>query len=1363
MAVEDSSKPYASEVETTRFPIVGIGASAGGLVAFKQLLQALPTDLGMAFVLIPHLAPEHRSLMAEILSRETPMPVLEVHDEPLIEHNKVYVIPPNRTMLLANGHLKLVPREELQGQHRSIDAFFRSLAEDQSNRAIGIILSGTGNDGTLGAEAIKAGGGITFAQDESAQQDSMPRSAIASGCVDFVFAPEEMATELARIANHPYLVTTSPAQEALSAQTGSENDSRKILGLLYDNTGIDFSGYKSTTLYRRMMRRMLLRRLEKPSEYVRLLETDSGELQSLCRDLLISVTAFFRDPACFDTLKREILPEILRERARGEPIRIWVIGCATGEEAYSLAITLAELASEEGRDIPAQIFATDLNDNGVIKARIGLYSKNIVEDVSPERLRRFFVEVDGGYQVTKQIREMCVFARQNILTDPPFSHLDLVSCRNLLIYMQPILQKRLLPLLHYSLKPDGFLWLGSSESISGFGELFETIEPKQKIFKRRPGVTPVSISFVTTGPRSREFPRAFVPSSEVRFPDVQREADKLVAMKYAPPGVILNADLEVQQFRGDTSRYLVMPGGKPTTNILKMAREGLLVPLRAALEKARVEGAQIRQEDVRIRSEGGMRSVDIEVLPLGNTGPERSFLVLFEDRESKDALAVSASVSNGFAASEDELARVTQELAATREYMQSLIEQQEASNEELQSANEEIQSSNEELQSVNEELQTSKEEVQSSNEELSTVNEELRHRNESLDRAHNDLNNFIASSQLPMVMVSTDLRIRRFSPAAERLLNLINADIGRSVVDFRFALELPDLERLLIDSIHELVPKEREVQDRVGNWYSLRIRPYRTTENKIDGAIFVLVDIEAQKKAQEEIRAGEEKYRLLIEGATGIGIILLNTEGKVSAWNVGAQRILGYNETQIVGQHFSHFFVADNAASQSALLEGAQSQTEIGTTDDLQLLRLNGTRFWASVVATSLLDNTGTLRGFALVVRDITDRKKADELRDEEDRRKDEFLATLAHELRNPLAPLANTLETLRSLKNNPSVIDRGLERMDRQIATLKRLVSDVLDISRINAGHIELQRELLDLRSVVGHAIETEQDEIAAGHHELSTHLPETPVWIYGDAIRLEQIIANLLSNAAKYTDPHGQIVVTLDISNTQKADAVQEAVLRVRDSGIGIPTEQLEQIFKFFARTDAARVRNNGGLGVGLSLVRGLVELHGGTVEASSSGIGKGSEFTVRLPLKSGAAGPKETAPQRTSIAGQANPSGRRVLVVDDNEDAAQALAELIHSFGCDVQVAFNGTKALETAISFRPDLIFLDVRMPEIDGFEVAKHLRAQREFDATIMVALTGYGTDRDRQRSLAAGFNAHLVKPIDSKALAEILATTGSAR
>ena len=815
--------------EINSFAIVGIGASAGGLDAMTQLLQSLPADTGMAFVLVQHLDPTHESLLATILARSSSMPVTEVRDEAAVEPNRVYVIAPDRNMTVTGGRLKLYPRDEGRGRHHTVDAFLRGLAEDQGHRAIAVILSGSGNDGTLGMEAIKADGGITFAQDETAAHQGMPRSAIAAGCVDFVLPPERIAAELVRISRHPYVVPARVSQDALA-----ETNINKILRLLHEATGVDFTHYKSTTLYRRITRRLLLHNLEGLAQYLDYMQNYLSEVQALYQDILISVTSFFRDPEAFEILRKEVLPKLLADRPRNQALRVWVLGCSTGEEAYSIAMLLAEANGENGGSVPAQVFATDLNEQGIDRARAGVYSKTIAQDLSPERLRRFFVETDRGFQVVKTIREMCVFARQNVLTDPPFSRLDLISCRNLLIYMQPELQQRIMSLFHYALKPSGYLWLGSSETVGPLSDRFDAANTRHKLFLKKSDSPAPELPLPV-------FPRDWESSGIERVKrhrpaeggfDALREADRLALIRYAPPGVVVNRGWEIVQFRGDTSPYLAPAPGRPSLNALTMAREGLLLPMRTALQEASGKGQAVRHNGVRVKSNGDFQEINLEVIPLRNSPVEgRCFLVLFEpvgDSPQQAAHESHEKTSGSIrpdqpAEIQAEVDRLLRELESTRDYLQSLIEQRDAANEELQSSNEEVQSSNEELQSINEELQTTKEEIQSSNEELTTVNEELRDRNDQLGRYNNDLTNFLASTQLALVMLGPDLRIRRFTPQAEKTLNLIASDVGRPIDDLKLPLNTPNLDALLHEVIDEVIVKEMDVQDKHGRWYSLRL------------------------------------------------------------------------------------------------------------------------------------------------------------------------------------------------------------------------------------------------------------------------------------------------------------------------------------------------------------------------------------------------------------------------------------------------------------------------------------------------------------------------------------------------------------
>jgi two-component system CheB/CheR fusion protein len=844
-----------------RFPIVCTGASAGGLEALSRMFAALPTDTGMAFVVILHMDPHHESRLGEILGRGTAMPVSAVQAALTPEPDHIYVSPPGHALTIHGGRLELEALDP-GPVRRPIDRFMRSLAEHQGAAAIGVVLSGMGSDGTLGLAEIKAAGGITLAQDNTAEQPSMPRSAIAAGCVDFVLSPDDIAHELARIARHPYASVNDDG----SIESADQSQIGHILDLVRHACRVDFANYKRNTLHRRISRRVLLHKLDSLQDYVYFLRDHPAEIDALCEDILINVTSFFRNPEAYEALKAKVFPRLGSDDNRGDPVRVWTLGCSTGEEAYSIAMAYAEFADGAGLRQPIQIFATDLNATGIERARAGIYPRSIDQDVSAERLRRFFIEVEGGYRVCKPIRDACVFARQNVLSDPPFSRMDLISCRNMLIYLEPALQQKLLPMLHYALRPNGRLWLGSSETIGSFRDLFELEDTRNKIYAKKPVASgkfvQVPISVSASMPEARE-----LPMRSVRLPDrptdPQREADRMLLARYAPPAVVVDAGLEIIQFRGDTSPFLTPAPGRASLNLLKMLRDGLLVPVRGAVHKARREESLVREPGVRVKTERGARDVDVVVAPLKGIGVAAGcLLVTFEDtvlgaelrRQADDharrTLGDMAPPESG----EEELLRTRQELASTRDYLQSVIEQQEAANEELQSANEEVQSANEELQSINEELETSKEEIQSSNEELATVNDELQNRNQELAESNDDLTNLLANVQMAIVMLGRDLRIRRFTPAAEKLLNLIAGDIGRPIGDIKPRVDVPNLEALLLDAIDSVTIKELEVQDLHGRWYLLRIRPYKTHENTIDGAVLVLVDIDTIKRAERTLR-----------------------------------------------------------------------------------------------------------------------------------------------------------------------------------------------------------------------------------------------------------------------------------------------------------------------------------------------------------------------------------------------------------------------------------------------------------------------------------------------------------------------------
>ncbi len=876
--VEDSESSSAQECD-----VVGIGASAGGLEAFGELLNALPDDTGMAFVLIQHLDPRHASALAGLLGQRTRLPVVEASDGTVVRPNRVYVIPPNAKMTISKGVLTLTPRPDIGERYMPIDSFLYSLAKDRKENAIGVILSGAATDGTLGLKAIKSEGGITFAQDESARFDGMPRSAISGGAVDFILPPEEIAREVAAIAHHPYRTGREVAgfRESSAFQ--------KILRLLNTTVGVDFSQYKPNTLLRRMERRIVLQKAGNPDQYLQILQQNPEEVRALSEDLLISVTEFFRDPPVFEALKSEVFPAILRQRKTSEAIRVWIPGCSTGEEVYSIAICLLEYLQDAGVNFPIHVFGTDVSQRSIQKARAGIFSPSNLTMLSPERLKRFFVEVNAGYQITRQVRDRCIFALQNLAADPPFSRMDLISCRNLLIYLGSGLQQRVINTLCHSLQPNGFLLLGSTEAPVGLTECFAAYDSQHRLYVRKPWTERREFELptrVATFPifKQDENPAAGSTKKPEGGPLVplQKHVERFLLAQYAPPSVVIDENFRIIEFRGNVGPYLAPHAGEADLNLFRMFREDIGLHLGAALEQARQKNMGIRLEGIQV-SYGGPQTIAIAVTPLATGGLGRHFLIAFESGPNPQAEAGGpAPPETAAKPSEptDTRGRVSQletELASTRRYLQTVIE-------ELRSANEEAQSTNEELLSSNEELQTAKEELQASNEELQTLNVEMEGRNAELKVLTDDLLNLLTSLQTPILMLDGSLRIRRFTQVSEKLLNLIATDIGRPVSDLKPRINVPHLDDVIRQVADTLTPDEREVQDQEGRWYSLRVRPYRTSENRIEGAVLQLIDIDQLKKTLEDVRYARDYASAIVETIRE-PLIVLDPELRVEAAN----------------------------------------------------------------------------------------------------------------------------------------------------------------------------------------------------------------------------------------------------------------------------------------------------------------------------------------------------------------------------------------------------------------------------------------------------------------------------------------------
>ena len=941
-------------------------------------------DPGMAFVLVQHLAPDHKSILTDLIRRYTRMQVFEVEDGMSVHPNCAYIIPPNCDMAFLNGTLQLLHPSAPRGQRMPIDFFFRSLAQDQQERAICIVLSGTGSDGTLGLRAITGEGGMAMVQNpDSTEYDGMPRSALGTGLVDYELPPAEMPAQLIAYAGHAY---DKPAHHPEDAPSKNENLLKKVFILLRAQTGNDFSQYKPSTINRRIERRMAVHQIATLADYIKYLQKTTVEVEALFRDLLIGVTSFFRDSEVFQVVEQQIIPKLFVGKSADHVIRVWTPGCSTGEEAYSLAILMAERQEAMKQSFKVQIFATDIDSEAITLARAGRYPSNIAADLTPERLARFFTpESEGGaYRINKGIRDMLIFSEQNVIKDPPFSKLDLISCRNLLIYMGSDLQKKLIPLFHYALNPGGHLFLGTSETVGEFGDLFSTHDRKAKLYQRKDsylGAQRASISRFLPAVTVLEVahPRHPGKSAGANKMPLRELAERALLNQIAPASVLVNGDGDLFYLHGRTGRYLELSPGEPGVNVLKMAREGLKRGLTTALHNAVAGREIVRYPGLRVKTNGGFSTVTLTIhpVPTGSAAaPEAPlYLIIFHEEASEVAavpetpMAEDAGPPKG-ADGDARIAALRQELHAKEEYLQTANEELETSNEELKSSNEEMQSVNEELQSTNEEMETSKEELQSVNEELATVNAELQGKVGDLSRINNDMNNLLAGTGIGTVFVDHQLRILRFTPAVTEIINLISSDVGRPVG--HIVSNLRNYEGLAADAkkvLDTLIPCTKEVQTTQGGWFALRILPYRTVENVIEGAVITFVDITERKRAEEALRDANNQLRLaVVVRDAHDAITVQDLEGHTLAWNPGAVRMYGWSEAEALAMNVRDRIPEGLRAS--ALEKIFQlSQATVLEPHQTQRIAKNGTIVEVTVISTALMDKAGKMYAIATTER----------------------------------------------------------------------------------------------------------------------------------------------------------------------------------------------------------------------------------------------------------------------------------------------------------------------------------------------------------------------------------------------------------
>ena len=1221
------------------FPVVGLGASAGGVVALQQFFAALPAATGAAYVVVLHLSPEHPSSLDAVLQKATPMPVVQVSRNAALERNRVYVVAPSSAVTIDGNQLTVVATTEALAATAAIDLFFRSLADSCREHAVGIVLSGAGSDGSVGIKRVKELGGITIAQSpDDAEHSSMPQAAIETDMVDFTLSASEMPqrlldlwTQARRVRLPDALVqaedddTRWAADDPLSER--NQRALREIMIVLRTRTGHDFKHYKRASVLRRIDRRLKINGLTDLEEYRDFLHLHASETKALLQDLLLSATHFFRDREAYEKLRTDVLPLLFAQRATEDPVRVWVSGCATGEEAYSITMLLHEASVSSAARAPFQVFATDIDDRAIEVARQGVYSEAVLGDVDATRTKRYFVKNGFNYRIKKELRERVLFAVHNVLRDPPFSRLDLICCRNLLIYLNQQAQIDTLHAFHFALNPGGFLFLGASETTEGASSLFAPVDKKARIFisdgKRMP---PHLHRTPTVANAMLPVTSALPPLSPAGKPPISfGELHGRLIEDYAFPSVLINRHSEIVHVSGRAGRFLQFAGGEPSHNMLAAIRPELRTALRKTIYMAMKAQQRVDGLPVTFAHEG--RSITVRIIARTVHDDEANddfVLVLFDELPAGVDKVHEEAVPDAQASM---ITQLEQELQNIKIQLQRTVEQYETSNEALRASNEELQMTNAQLSSTAEALEVHKEDLEAANSELKTVNTELHARVGLTTKINDDLQNLMTANDVGALFVDRKLRLVRFTPRAKDIFNVQDADIGRPLSGITHRLQYDSLEADVAEAFDSLRLVEREVRSNDGRWFSARFQPYRATGDLIDGAVLSFIDISSQRIAEERL----------------------------------------------------------HSSSQTAL--------------------------------------------------------------EELERRQDEFLAVVSHELKHPLNVISASAELIArsSTAQREPMLARAAHTITRTVSGQTQIIDDLLDISRVRTGQLSITQTSVDLADTVRRICSTVRQEARRDGIDFAVSVPDHAITIKADATRIEQVVWNLISNALKYTGRGGTIGVTLT-----EEDPV--AKLIVADNGMGIDPGILPYIFEMFQRGRNASTSRSGGLGIGLSLVKELVALHGGRVSAHSDGLGHGATFTVELPRIFGDADapPNDSAPP-TFL------RDTEVVVVDDDRETVEAFKLLLETEGANVIVATAGDEALRILDQRCPSFILSDLGMPGMSGVELIEAVRKRNQLAGVKAIALSGFGRDSDVQAALRAGFDAHLTKPVTLDALLNTMA------
>ncbi|MFC1925061.1 chemotaxis protein CheB [Chloroflexota bacterium] len=1308
----DGSETTSSEKHP--FFIVGIGASAGGLDALEKLFSNMPQDSGMAFVVVQHLDATRRSSVPEILTRYTRIPVYEAGDGVKVEPDCIYLLPPNKDMTIEKGCLHLHELTQRERLRLPIDSFFLSLARERESSAICIILSGTGSDGTLGLRAIKESLGTVFVQDpQSASYDGMPHSAINTGLVDFVLPPEQIPEKLVN------LVKYCAINGARTSDLEEEKESlQQIFAIMLSRTGHDFSRYKHTTIRRRLERRMSLGHVNRIADYARLLQENEIEVQALLKDIMIGVTSFFRDIEAFEILKNN-LKDLIERKAQNDPLRIWVAGCATGEEAYSVAMVVFECLDELKKHLQVQVYATDIDTDALAKARAHTYPSGIAPDVKPERLSRFFIEDGDHYRLSKELREIIVFAPHDFIKDPPFSRMDLVCCRNLLIYLESDLQKMILPILHYALEPNGILFLGPSETTGNAGNLFKPLDKKWKIYQRREVV--VGRGKLIFPPRysliMREHGVTGEPAQRLDEARISQLTEKIFLDNYAPTFAVIDEGYHLLYVRGRMGNYLEITSGQPSLSIMEMAREGLRTELYSAIKKATSTKKEVVNEGVRIKNESGFQTVNITVAPITKHGlPPGLLMVVFQDV----GLPVAGEKTRAAPRSHKRISDLEEEIKLTKESLQIAIEELETANEEMKSANEELQSNNEELQSTNEELDTSREELQSMNEELITVNTELQDKNDQLGLINDDLSNFLNRTDIATIFLDANLIIRRFTPATIDVFKLINIDIDRSLEDITSRL---DYESLIYDArevIRSLTPKKIEIQRKDGRWFYVCIFPYLTAQNEINGLVINFIDIERQKQAEKELELMNQQLEDLARfPEEDINPVLrVNRDGTILYANK-ACGMLGIPTSQI-GHHLPENY---KIAVTMALDTGVNRMIEVESNERIFSLD------FVPVVDRGYVNIYGS---------DITERKRMEGERYKIGRL--ESVSTLAggiaHDFNNLLTAIIGNISLAKIYIEPEAEIAERLEEAEKASVRAKDLTLQLLTFAKGGAPVKKLTLLSSIIKKSTGFAL---HGSTVKPVFAINDDLRDAEV----DEGQVAQVIHNIVKNASESMSEGGVINIsarniTIDSESVLPLSTGIYVEIAVKDTGAGIRQDIIDKVFEPYFSTKQK------GSGLGLAISYSIIKKHGGHITLDSKP-GAGTTFRIYLPASSEKAPKKDKKESQPIFIGQG-----RILVMDDEEVIRLVLSRTLEKAGYEVEVTVDGAEAVERYIKAREsgapfDAVIMDLTVP--GGMGGKEAIDKLLEIDPGVKaVVSSGYADDPIMADYRDYGFSAVVAKP-----------------